>query len=89
MPALNLPPELTHLQARACLERLLQTITAPGTAQQVQLDASALQRFDSSALAVLLACRRCALEQGKQLQVHHLPEGLAQLARLYGVEALW
>ena len=51
----------------------------------VLLDASGLERFDSSALAVLLACRREALALGRTLQVQGLSERLRELAKLYGV----
>ena len=54
----------------------------------VTIDASALQQFDSSALAVLLECRRQALAAGKALQVQGMPERLAGLSRLYGVDVL-
>ena len=52
------------------------------------MDASAVKVFDSSALAVLLACRRAALEAGKQLVVEGLPKGLKSMAVLYGVDGL-
>jgi phospholipid transport system transporter-binding protein len=51
----------------------------------VLLDASDLQQFDSSALAVLLACRREALSLGRSLRVEGLSEPLRELASLYGV----
>ena len=49
------------------------------------VDASALQVFDSSALAVLLECRRSALAAGQGFAVRGLPTALAGLAALYGV----
>jgi phospholipid transport system transporter-binding protein len=45
-------------------------------------------RFDSSALAVLLECRREALSLGKTFAVAHLPARLRELAALYGVAEL-
>jgi phospholipid transport system transporter-binding protein len=51
-------------------------------------DASALRRFDSSALAVLLDCRREALASGKSFAVHQMPARLRELAALYGVGEL-
>jgi phospholipid transport system transporter-binding protein len=84
---LHLPQELTYRQARECLLRL-RPLVAGHAAQQVPVDASAVRVFDSSALAVLLACRRCALEAGKQLLVVGLPEGLRSMAALYGVDGL-
>ena len=84
---LVLPPELTHRQARATLEQLLQALpAAPGGA--VQVDARALRVFDSSALAVLLECRRAALAAGRGFAVKGLPEALAGMAGLYGVAEL-
>ena len=51
----------------------------------VALDASALTQFDSSALAVLLACQRAAQARGCVLQVLGLPPKAQQLAKVYGV----
>ena len=87
---LVLPPELTHAQARASLRLLLEGLNAlpPQASGVVTVDASALRRFDSSALAVLLECRRAALAAGKTLQVQGLPAAAASLARLYGVDQL-
>jgi phospholipid transport system transporter-binding protein len=51
-------------------------------------DASALRRFDSSALAVLLECRREALALGKAFAVSQLHPRLRDLAGLYGVSEL-
>ena len=44
-----------------------------------------VRRFDSSALAVLLECRRAALARGLTLALDHLPAGLHSMAQLYGV----
>ena len=52
------------------------------------VDASALQVFDSSALAVLLECRRGALVAQQPFAVRGLPPALAGLAALYGVAEL-
>lgn len=84
---LALPQELTQAQARACLAALLQDLRAQSGAQVV-VDASALSRFDSAALAVLLECRRQSLACGKQFAVRGLPTRLGDLATLYGVEDL-
>lgn len=86
-PALALPAELNHPQASATLEHLQQALVMHPEAVLV-LDASALRLFDSSALAVLLQCRRSALEQGKSLQVQGLPAALGRMAVLYGVDGL-
>ena len=84
---LTLPAQLTLPQARTALEALLQTLRGQTGAQWV-CDASALQVFDSSALAVLLECRRHALTEGKTFAVRALPPALAGMATLYGVAEL-
>lgn len=84
---LVLPADLTHDQAAACARMLAQAVRAEaGTA--VVADASSLQKFDSSALAVLLECRREALLQRKSFTVKALPARLRDLAGLYGVAEL-
>lgn len=84
---LVLPAELTHKQAAACL-RMLNQATHTAHEEPVIADVSALVRFDSSALAVLLQCRRACLRQGKRFAVHGMPPRLGELARLYGVASL-
>jgi phospholipid transport system transporter-binding protein len=54
----------------------------------VVVDAADLNRFDSAALAVLLALRRQAMAQGKTFAIKDLPQRLADLARLYGIAEL-
>ena len=54
----------------------------------VVVDASNLQHFDSSALAVLLECQRAADAWGKPFELRNAPAKLASLARLYGVDVL-
>lgn len=83
---LTLPEALTHAHATDCLAQLIAPL-----AQQpspVQVDAAALRHFDSSALAVLLALRRACTAAGKPMVVQGLPDGLRDLAVLYGVEGL-
>ena len=84
---LVLPTELTHGQASAALRMLLQALKAQKE-PQVVVHASALASFDSSALAVLLECRRAALSDRRGFMVKALPAGLASLAGLYGVQEL-
>ena len=84
---LVLPAELTHAQAAACLGMLVQTLRKHQE-PTVVADASATVVFDSSALAVLLACRREALGLGKAFSVRGLHERLAALALIYGVNEL-
>jgi phospholipid transport system transporter-binding protein len=84
---LVLPQELTQTQATACLRMLVQGLRSlPGP--EVVVDASALSRFDSSALAVLLEFRRETLAAGKRFLVRGLPGRLGDLAALYGVDEL-
>ena len=52
------------------------------------LGAYALVRFDSSALAVLLECRRASQALGKGFVVRSLDTRLAGLSVLYGVDGL-
>lgn len=84
---LVLPAELTHEQAGACSRMLAQGMRSQSGAAVVA-DAGALEHFDSSALAVLLECRREALAQGKTFSVARLPARLRELAVLYGVAEL-
>ncbi|NJM43046.1 MAG: STAS domain-containing protein [Brachymonas sp.] len=83
---LVLPAEITHASARTCARMLAQALRSQE--HTVVADASALQKFDSSALAVLLECRREAQIQGKSFSVRGLPERLRNLAALYGVAQL-
>ena len=87
MAVLRLPPVLTHNQAQACRLQLAQAMAASQD-RVLLLDASDLTQFDSSALAVLLACRREAHALGRSLQLQGLPDKLRELAALYGVLAL-
>lgn len=84
---LVLPAELTHDHAAACC-RMLEQGLRNDPATTVVADAGALTRFDSSALAVLLDCRREALASGKTFSVRALPPRLRVLAGLYGVAEL-
>jgi len=84
MTVLKLPAVLIHAQASACRTQMVQAMAATQD-RVVLLDASDLQQFDSSALAVLLACRREALALGRRLQVQGLSDRLRELAALYGV----
>ena len=83
---LSLPAELTHAQANACLAQL--TVSAAAEGASVALNAEPLQRFDSSALAVLLEFQRVCAGLGKEVRVQALPRQLLALATLYGIEGL-
>ena len=84
---LVLHTELTHRQAAACLQMLQQGLrSVDGSA--VVADASALTVFDSSALAVLLACRRACEAQAKTFAIKGMNTRLQGLSVLYGVDSL-
>ena len=83
---LNLPAVLTHAQALEAAQAL--KIEVAHQAAAVVVDATELTQFDSSALAVLLACRREAVAAGKTFAVQGIPARLSQLAGLYGVAEL-
>ena len=53
-----------------------------------ELALEALGRSDSSAVAVLLAATRHARDKGLSLHLREMPEAVASLAALYGVDAL-
>ena len=83
---LNLPATLTQDVAHHCLADLRSGLQAePRT---IVVDGAALQRFDSSALAVLLELRRECARIGKQFAVQGLPQRLRDLAALYGIDGL-
>ena len=84
---LVLPTRLTHDDAPACM-RMLQQGLAAQVGSSAVIDASALAQFDSSALAVLLECRREASGLGRAFAVKGLPARLRELATLYGVAGL-
>ena len=81
-----LPATLTHAQAAAVAQQLQKTLLS--AKQTCVLDASALQQFDSSALAVLLAACRTAAQHSLALQIVGLPKRAVQLATLYGVSEI-
>ena len=84
---LVLPSKLTHDDAPACM-RMLQQGLAGQNGSAAVVDASALTRFDSSAIAVLLECRREAGILGRGFAVKGLSPRLRELATLYGVAGL-
>jgi phospholipid transport system transporter-binding protein len=84
---LLLPATLTADEARATLRLLTQSLKSEPESGVV-IDASALQQFDSSALAVLLECQRQAQAWGRGFSVRQAPKKLSALARLYGVDGL-
>ncbi|MBE0474126.1 STAS domain-containing protein [Rhodoferax sp.] len=84
---LRLPPSVLHDTATAALAELLVAVKAEPSAS-VSVDVSALQRFDSTALAVLLELRRAALQAGKTVALQGVPQRLRDLADLYGIAEL-
>ena len=85
---LLLPATLTAREARNTLRMLKQALEKEGGDAVAVVDASPLQRFDSSALAVLLELDRMAQAWGRGFAVRSAPGKLVALARLYGVDAL-
>ena len=83
---LKLPAPMTHEVAPACLSELRDGLQHE--ASTVVVDGERLQRFDSSALAVLLELRRECAKAGKMFAVQKLPARLRDLAALYGIDAL-
>lgn len=83
---LKFPAVLTHGVASAFFRTMANDMDSQP--REVVVDASVLNQFDSSALAILLECRRQALAAGKTFSVHQAPDRLLQLANVYGVAAL-
>ena len=79
--ALALPATLLQAQAQSVSDGLVAALLT----QMAQGGEAVL---DSSALAVVLACRRAVLAQGGQLRVTGLPERAQALAKVYGVSEL-
>ena len=83
---LKLPAVLTHAVACGFFDTVAREVLS--TSGDVVVDASALSQFDSSALAIVLECRRQALAAGKGFSVQGASAQLMQLADVYGVAAL-
>jgi phospholipid transport system transporter-binding protein len=84
---MQLPKSLTLESAAAALGVLnVQPGAASGGA--FTIDVSALQVFDTAALAVLLHAKRLAQSRGQALRVQGASPKLTQLAQLYGVAEL-
>lgn len=84
-----LPARLMQAQAQAVASELASLLGAcVSEGGKAVLDASALLQFDSSALAVILACRRAVLARGAQLHITGLPERAQALAKVYGLSEL-
>jgi phospholipid transport system transporter-binding protein len=84
---LLLPTSVTAREANDTRRLLIQALKSE-TDAAVVVDASNLQQFDSSVLAVLLECERAADAWGKPFSLRNPPPKLAALAQLYGVDVL-
>ena len=78
------PSSLTMQDAGNGLQPGLDAIRSGTT----DIDLSHLERFDSAAVAALLAWRRAAQSAGLSLHIRGAPAGLRSLANLYGVAEL-
>jgi phospholipid transport system transporter-binding protein len=87
---LKLPAAVTLAQAQDLLSQLGAAVAAAaaGGSKSLVIDASAVQSFDSSALALLLEAQREAHAAGLVCSLTNAPAKLMELARLYGVESL-
>lgn len=84
--SVTLPADITVKTAAEVGRALGRTMPQPGQALVIQ--AAGLAKFDSSALAVLLALQRQATQAGATVSIAEPPERLVRLARAYGVHAL-
>ncbi len=82
---LSLPERLTHVETPPALKTLHAQMDALPSGTPVVIDGQQLSRFDSSALGVLLSCKRHALAQGRTFATQSLPARLVRLAGLYGL----
>ena len=88
LPATVPLPEAAAL-ARGIEQAVMQDVHPDGGARPAfVVDASTVQAFDTSLLAVLLHARRLALGAGRAFELAGAPDKLAQLAQLYGVAGL-
>jgi phospholipid transport system transporter-binding protein len=82
---LSLPDRLTHVETPPVLKDLCVAMDALPAGAPVVIDGERLNRFDSSALGLLLSCRRRAQAQGRGFETRALPQRLTRLASLYGL----
>lgn len=85
---LSLPPEITHDTAAAVLAQLQRQLQLSEADAGVEVDVAALQRFDSSVLAVLLALRRMVRQHNRKWQVLNPFPRFAGLVAIYGLDEL-
>ena len=79
---MQLPAKATIAEAGALLVEL------DAAADANEIDAGALQDFDTSTVALLLEARRRAQARGAAFVIRNAPPKLQELARLYGVDEL-
>jgi phospholipid transport system transporter-binding protein len=75
---------ITNLNATALLNEGIAALDAGDR----EFDLSAVERCDSSAVALLLAWRRAALARRGEVRFVGVPAPLRSLATLYGVDTL-
>lgn len=75
---------ITNDNATALLPAGVEAIRAGDTV----IDLGAVREVDSAAVALLLAWQREAQAAGSSLQFAAVPDGIASMAKLYGVDAL-
>jgi len=85
---LSLPATLTHAHATAQLAQWENQLASLG-AGPLAVDCSALQHFDSAALALVLELARRARANGSAFQLRAVPQRLHDLAAVYGLDAIW
>ena len=83
---MQLPDTVTLAQVNALLPLLDEAVA--GATGGLVVDASALEVFDTSAVALLLQARRLAEARGLAFELRAAPAKLAELADLYGVAGL-
>ncbi len=81
-----LPASVTMPEASAVLRQVEAAMPARGG--RLEIDAGALEAFDTSLIAVLLEALRSARGRGAELGVVRAPRKLFALASLYGVDSL-
>jgi phospholipid transport system transporter-binding protein len=84
---MKLPANATLEQAAGLAAQLPAALAAESVGA-FHIDASALTAYDTSTVSLLLQAHRLATAAGRSFEVTGAPPQLAQLARLYGVEAL-
>jgi phospholipid transport system transporter-binding protein len=83
------PSSLTLSNAQAVLQGFRVAFAQGAAMDKVwTLDLGALEHFDSSALAVLIDCRRQAQAAGQRLMIKGAHHALVELALVYGVTEL-